>query len=96
MNQLKLSKIGKVVATVAYIALIVFFAWPLHTFNPINWLKIISIITFIVCHIKLLNEFDESYLFQYIVSFFVAVSVLFGLLGSFSTEPNPIHFHLSV
>lgn len=92
MTQLKLSKIGKVVVAVTYIALIVFLARPLHTFNPINWLKIISIIAFIVCHIKLLNEFDESYLFQYIVSFFVAVSVLFGLLGSFSTEPNPFSF----
>ena len=92
MNELKLSKIGKVVATIAYIALIVFLAWPLHTFNPINWLKIILIITLIVCHIKLLNEFDESYLFQYILSFFVTVGILFGLLGSFSTEPNPFSF----
>ena len=69
MTQLKLSKIGKVVVAVTYIALIVFWLGHYITFNPINWLKIISIIAFIVCHIKLLNEFDESYLFQYIVSF---------------------------
>lgn len=92
MNELKLSKIGKVVASIAYIAIIVFLAWPLHTFNPINWLKIILIITLIVCHIKLLNEFDNSYLFQYILSFFIMVSILFGLLGSFSTKPNPFSF----
>ena len=93
MNQLKLSKIGKLVATIAYIALIIFLAWPLHTFNPINWLKIILIITLIVCHANLLCKCDDnSYLFQYVLSFFIMVSILFGLLGSFSTKPNPFSF----
>jgi len=93
MNQLKLSKIGKLIATIAYIALIIFLAWPLHTFNPINWLKIILIITLIVCHANLPGKCDDnSYLFQYILSFFIMVSVLFGLLGSFSTKPNPFSF----
>lgn len=99
MTQLKLSKIGKVVATVAYVALIIFLAWPTHTFNPINWLKIILIIALGAYKVWLraVSIWDDSfisanvdheYLWHYIVSFIAVVSTGIGLIGTATISGN--------
>lgn len=93
MNQLKLSKIGKVVATVAYIALIVFLAWPTHMDNPLNWLKAILIIGVCACNAILQGksvldgefistDIDHDYLPHYLVSCLMTVGIVVGTLTS--------------
>lgn len=91
MNELKLSKTGKVIATIAYIALIVFLAWPLHMDNPLNWLKIVLIIALLAYKswLKAVSTWDDSfisanvdrnYLWHYVVSFIAVVSTEIGLI----------------
>ena len=93
MTQLKLSKIGKAVATVVYIGLLVFLVWPFHMGNPLNWLKAILIIG--VCAYNAIlqgksaldgefisTDIDCDYLLHYLVSCLMTVSIVVGTLAS--------------
>lgn len=101
MTQLKLSKIGKAVATVAYITLIVFLAWPTHMDNPLNWLKIVLIIALLAYKswLKAVSTWDDSfisadvdceYFWHYVVSFIAVVSTGIGLIKAITISGTDI------
>lgn len=101
MTQLKLSKIGKVVATVVYITIIVFLAWPTHMDNPLNWFKIILIMALLAYKSWLKAEatWDDSfistdieyeYFWHYVVSFIAVVSTAIGLIEAIAISGTDI------
>lgn len=101
MNQLKLSKIGKAVVSIVYIALIVFLAWPTHMDNPLNWLKIVLIIALLAYKswLEAVATWDDSfistdvdceYLWHYVVSFIAVVSTAIGLIEAIAISGTDI------
>lgn len=93
MTEIKLSKIGKLIATIIYIGLLVFLVWPFNMGNPLNWLKAILIIGVCTCNAILqgksaLNgefistDIDRNYLLHYLVSCLMTVSIVVGTLTS--------------
>ena len=101
MTQLKLSKIGKVVATVVYITIIVFLAWPTHMDNPLNWLKIVLILALLAYKLWLKdeatwddslisNDVDCEYFWHYVVSFIAVVSTGIGLIKAITISGTDI------
>lgn len=93
MTEIKLSKIGKLIATIIYIGLLVFLVWPFNMGNPLNWLKAILIIGVCACNAILqgksaLNgefistDIDRNYLLHYLVSCLMTVSIVVGTLTS--------------
>lgn len=101
MTQLKLSKIGKVVVAVTYIALIVFLAWPTHMDNPLNWLKIVLIMALLAYKswLKAVSTWDDSfistdvdceYFWHYIISFIAVVSTGIGLVKAITISGTDI------
>ena len=93
MTEIKLSKIGKLIATIIYIGLLVFLIWPFHMGNPLNWLKAILIIGVCACNAILQGksaldgefistDIDRNYLLHYLVSCLMTVSIVVGTLTS--------------
>lgn len=101
MNQLKLSKTGKLIATIVYISLIVFLAWPFHMGSPLNWLKVILIVGFLaynaILHGKsvlddkfISTNINDDYLPHYMLSSFMTISILIGTFVSIYISLNDI------
>lgn len=93
MTEIKLSKIGKLIATIIYIGLLAFLIWPFHMGNPLNWLKAILIIGVCACNAILqgksaLNgefistDIDRNYLLHYLVSWLMTTGIVAGTLTS--------------
>ena len=93
MTEIKLSKIGKLIATIVYIGLLTFLVWPFHMGNPLNWLKAILIIGVCACNAILQGksvldgefistDIDRDYLLHYLVSGLMTVSIVVGTLTS--------------
>ena len=89
MTEIKLSKIGKLIATIIYIGLLVFLVWPFHMGNPLNWLKAILIIGVWACNAILLGksvlddeffsiDIEPGYLRHYLVSWLMTISIFIG------------------
>lgn len=93
MTEIKLSKIGKLIATIAYIGLLTFLVWPFHMGNPLNWLKAILIIGVCACNAILQGksvldgefistDIDRDYLWHYLVSCLMTAGIAVGTLTS--------------
>jgi hypothetical protein len=93
MTEIKLSKTGKLIATIAYIGLLTFLVWPFHISNPLNWLKAILIIGICACNAILQGksvldgefisaDIDRDYLLHYLVSGLMTISIVVGTLTS--------------
>lgn len=93
MTEIKLSKIGKLIAKIIYIGLLVFLVWPFHMGNPLNWLKAILIIGVCACNAILQGKsaldgefmstnIDRDYLLHYLVSGLMTVGIVVGTLTS--------------
>ena len=93
MTEIKLSKIGKLIATIVYIGLLVFLVWPFHMSNPLNWLKAILIIG--VCAYNAIlqgksvldgefisTDINRDYLPHYLVSWLMTTGIVVGTLTS--------------
>lgn len=89
MTEIKLSKTGKLIATIAYIGLIVFLVWPFHMGSPLNWLKAILIIGVWACNAILQGksvlddeffsiDIEPGYLRHYLVSWLMTISIFIG------------------
>lgn len=93
MTEIKLSKIGKLIATIIYIGLLAFLIWPFNMGNPLNWLKAILIIGVCACNAILQGksaldgefmstDIDRDYLLHYLVSGLMTVGIVVGTLTS--------------
>lgn len=93
MTEIKLSKIGKLIAKIIYIGLLVFLVWPFNMGNPLNWLKAILIIGVCACNAILQGKsaldgefmstnIDRDYLLHYLVSGLMTVGIVVGTLTS--------------
>lgn len=93
MTEIKLSKIGKLIAKIIYIGLLAFLIWPFHMGNPLNWLKAILIIGVCACNAILQGksaldgefmstDIDRDYLLHYLVSGLMTVGIVVGTLTS--------------
>lgn len=93
MTEIKLSKTGKLIATIVYVGLLTFLVWPFYMSNPLNWLKAILIIGACACNAILQGkstlddeffstDIDRDYLPHYLVSGLMTVSIVVGTLTS--------------
>lgn len=93
MTEIKLSKIGKLIATIVYIGLLAFLVWPFHMGNPLNWLKAILIIGVCACNAILQGksvldgefistDIDRDYLLHYLLSGLMTTGIVIGTLTS--------------
>lgn len=91
MTEIKLSKIGKLIATIIYIGLLAFLIWPFNMGNPLNWLKAILIIGVCACNAILQGksvldgkfistDIEHGYLLHYLLSCLMTVSIVVGTL----------------
>lgn len=99
MTEIKLSKTGKLITTIAYIGLLVFLVWPFHMGNPLNWLKAILIIGVCACNAILQGksvlddefistDIEHGYLPHYLLSCLITASIAIGTLVSVYISGN--------
>lgn len=99
MTEIKLSKIGKLIATIIYIGLLAFLIWPFNMGNPLNWLKAMLIIGACACNAILQGksvldgefistDIDRNYLPHYLVSCLMTAGIVIGTCLSIYISRN--------